>query len=285
MFGSQYYHQSIRKYITVFGTLFNDITVQRIATDGTVTQTIAVPIAYGPKEKWLSRLRNDPDLNKPTAIQLPRMSFEMQTFERDSKRNLTKLKKNAHILTTTDGDTVKSQFTPVGYDINMSLFIFIKNADDGAQIVEQILPYFRPEWTVPIRLIPEMSLTYDVPIVLTSTNLEDAYEGGYEERRALVWTLDFQIKGWLFGPVQKSGVIKRSFINQHLVTESGSTIASQIGTLEKERQNRVQPGQFANGSPTTNSTASIAISGINANDVFGFAKDIYDDPNFASDSP
>ena len=145
MFGHSYYHGVIRKYIIMFGNMFNDIDVVRYNNAGTASQTIRVPIAYGPKEKFLVRLRTDPNLNRDVAIQLPRLAFEITDMSYAPTRSLSKLQKNTAI--GSQGDSLRSQFTPVPYDINMSLYGMFANQEDAVQVVEQILPFFRPEWT------------------------------------------------------------------------------------------------------------------------------------------
>ena len=164
MFGHQFSHGVMRKYVIMFGNLFNDIEIQRFNASGQRIQTLKVPIAYGPKEKFLVRISQDPDLDRDIAIQLPRLGFEMSGMVYSPTRKLTSTQKNYHILP--DGDTVRRQYVPVPYDINFQLGIFVKNADDGVQILEQILPFFRPEWTSQVRVIPSMSLIMDIPTVL-----------------------------------------------------------------------------------------------------------------------
>ena len=165
MFGAQYYHGILRKYVIAFGSLFNDIVVQRYNSAGARIQTLGVPVAYGPKEKFLVRLRQDPNLEQDVAITLPRIGFEMQQLIYAPTRKLQTVQQHIHKQTTSDGDVMKTQFMPVPYDVNFLLSIFVKNADDGTQIIEQILPYFRPEWTVQMRLVPEMSLVMDLSLI------------------------------------------------------------------------------------------------------------------------
>ena len=141
----------------MFGTMFNDIDVQRFDKNGNRIQTIRVPIAYGPKEKFLVRLSQDPNFNKDVAITLPRMSFEIASMNYNPTRKLPSTQKNVYTVET-DKDKLKSQFVPVPFDIQMSLSVFVKNADDGVQILENILPFFTPEWTNTVHLIPEMGL-------------------------------------------------------------------------------------------------------------------------------
>ena len=216
MFGSQFYNQSIRKYVVMFGNMFNDIVVQRLNNSGTVIQSIAVPIAYGPKEKFLVRISQDPNLDREVALQLPRMGFEVVSYTYDSTRRLQQTIKNSSV--STSDSTVKNyQFTPVPYNIGVALSIFVQNADDGAQILEQILPFFGPEWTNTVNLIPSMNIKMDIPTILNDVAVEDTYEGDFVSRRALIYTLNFTAKTYLFGPVADTpeGIIKKVQLDYH----------------------------------------------------------------------
>jgi hypothetical protein len=265
MFGAQYYNQSIRKYIIAFGNLFNDIVVRRINNAGEVVQSLRVPIAYGPKQKFLVRISSREDRDMAVYISTPRIGFDMESIEYDATRKLQSTIKNA-TMSGTDNTVLKTQFVPVPYNINLRLSILVQNADDGAQIIEQILPYFTPDWTITMNLIPEMKIKMDVPVVLTGVSLEDTYEGDYDTRRALVWDLNFTMKGYLFGPTNHQGVITRTQVDFMSDTAVG-----------KGRDERVviTPGQHANGTATTNSAASIARSQISANSDYGFATDMF----------
>lgn len=262
MFGNSYYHGAIRKYIIMFGNMFNDIDVTRYNNSGTATQTIRVPIAYGPKQKFLVRLRTDPNLDRDVAIQLPRLAFEITDMSYAPTRTVSKLQKNTAI--GSHGDSLRSQFTPVPYDINMSLYGMFANQEDAVQVVEQILPYFRPEWTNSVKLVPSIGQYYDIPTVLTGLSIEDTYEADFQSRRAIIYTFNFTVKGYIFGPVSNKGVIKRTIVD--LASDSV------VGTPFNERVT-LTPGLLANGSPTANSSASIDTSSITANTTYGFAFD------------
>ena len=267
MFGDQYYNGVIRKYVIAFGSLFNDIVIQRRNTAGQRIQSIQVPIAYGPKEKFLVRLRADPNLSQQVALTLPRMGFEITALTYNGARKLSSSLRNVSI-NTADNNKVKSQYVPVPYDITFALSIMCKNADDGAQILEQIVPYFRPEFTLNIRLIPELNIVVDTPVVLQDISIEDTYEGNFEERRALVHTLNFSMKGYLYGPSSKTGLIKRSQVFFFQDT------AADVGPIERLT---VSPAQHANGAPMNipgNTESSVALSSIAANSDYGFASDI-----------
>jgi len=271
MFGQQYYHGTIRKYIISFGNLFNDIVVARLNTAGERIQSIAVPLAYGPKERFLVRLNQDPNFEQAVAITLPRMGFEITSMVYAPTRKLSSTLKNV-TLKSDDDDRMKTQYVPVPYDINLLLSIFVSNADDGAQILEQILPYFRPEFTTNIRLIPEMNVVVDTPVVLQDVSIEDTYEGDFDTRRALIYNLNFSMKAYIYGPVSNQGVIKRS------VTNFFGDIPADSAQIERLT---LTPSQFANGAPLTspsaNSSLSVATSAISANSDYGFTTDINTD--------
>jgi len=271
MFGSQYYHGTIRKYVIAFGNLFNDIYVQRLDSNGTRIQTLAVPLAYGPKEKWLVRLAQDPNLDQDVAITLPRMGFEIQSMAYAPQRKLSSTLKNVK-LKTSDLDRVDTQYVPVPYDIIMLLSVFVRNADDGAQIIEQIIPYFRPEFVTNVRLIPEMDVVVDTPVVLQDVAIEDTYEGDFDTRRALIYNLTFSMKAYFYGPVSHSGIIKRAITDIHLDTSADTPVGERI---------TVTPAQYANGaplySPSANASLSVNINTISANSDYGFAVNINSD--------
>jgi hypothetical protein len=275
MFGSQFYHQSIRKYVIMFGNMFNDIVVRRLDTNGVSLQSVAVPLAYGPKEKFLVRITQDPNLDQQVAIQLPRMGFEMTTLAYDGARRLAGTSRNVKVVD--DKNKLDFTYMPVPYDLNFNLYAYVRNADDGAQIMEQIVPYFGPEWTNQVKLIPEMSLIQDVPTILNTVSIEDTYEGGFDQRRALIYTFDFTVKGYFYGPVRRQGIIKRSQIDFGIVAANS---ANRITTEDIARTGRssrivVQPGLLANGSPTTNSAASIPYTQIEATDDYGFCSNTF----------
>lgn len=270
MFGHTYYHGAIRKYIIMFGNMFNDINVVRYGTDGSAQQVIRVPIAYGPREKFLARLDQDPNLSKEVAIQLPRISFEVTNMTYASNRSLNKMQKNTAIGAGTN--TLRSQYTPVPYDINIQLSAMFSNNEDAVQVVEQILPFFRPEWTNSVKLVPEIGDYYDVPTVLNSMTIEDTYEADYQIRRAIIYTFDFTVKGYIFGPVSNKGVIKRT-----IVDVKNNAFDDPIGTeAATQKQIILTPGLLANGQPTSNSAASVPLSAIDANSNYGYAFDSYD---------
>jgi len=213
MLGQQFYHETTRKIVVAFGTLFNNINLIRKDHDGKVTQSMKVPLAYGPRQKFLVRLREDPDLTKQVAITLPRIGFEINGLTYDPTRKLNRVQKFKKTKTG-DSNQLETQFMPVPYNLGFQLYILSKNSDDALQIVEQILPFFQPDYTLTINDMPEMSSKRDVPVVLNSISYEDDYEGDFATRRAIIYTLDFTAKFYLYGPVTSSGVIKTVTVDQ-----------------------------------------------------------------------
>ena len=198
MLGTYTYHEIIRKTVVGFGTLFNNIELRR--TKGSKTEVMKVPLAYGPKQKFLARLRQVGDLTTQDQAQitLPRVSFEIQGISYDPTRKLSPI--SAIRNTKADGNEAKS-FMPVPYNINFELAILAKNQDDSLQILEQILPYFQPSFNLTMNLIPDLGEKRDYPVTLTSVDYSDEYEGDYDTRRTLVYTLQFVAKTYLYGPV------------------------------------------------------------------------------------
>ena len=203
MLGQYFYNESLRKTIIAFGSLFNDIAITRKDSSGATVQTMKVPLAYGPKQKFIVRLTTDPGANQSIAMTLPRIGFEIQSFDYDPVRKLNRIIKQKKVSGTTDKKLkqMSTQYTPVPYNMNFELFVMTKNSDDGIQIVEQILPYFQPEYTVSIREVPDMDIVRDVPVVLNSIGYEDTYEGDFTTRRAIIYTFQFTAKSYVYGPV------------------------------------------------------------------------------------
>jgi len=260
MFGRTFYHSLLRKYVIVFGNLFNDIYVQRLDNSNNTLQTLKVPIAYGPKEKFLVRISQDPNLDQDVALSMPRLGFEIQAINYSSNRKLPSTHKHAKVLST-DKNRVTTQYRPVPYDITFILSCFVKNADDGAQIVEQIVPYFQPDWTTTLNLIPAMdNIKYDVPFVLNDITIEDTYEGDFATRRALIWNFTFTAKAYMFGPVSTTGIIKRPFINFY--DDLKINDPDKVATIEK------RPALTANGTPAYTVSNSVALEDIDFDDNY-----------------
>ena len=194
-----FYHEILRKTIISFGTLFNNITIQTKNTSGTIVSTTKVPLAYGPTQKFLARLEQQPDLNKSTAMTLPRMSFEFTGLTYDPTRKVTTTQQFT-IKDPTDGSVTKKAYMPVPYNMAFELSVMTKLNDDALQITEQILPYFQPAYNLTVNLT-EANEKRDIPIVLENITMQDDYEGDFTTRRVLLYTLRFTAKTYLFGPV------------------------------------------------------------------------------------
>lgn len=230
-----FYHSLMRKYILYFGTIFNNISVVRKNAQDSIEQIVSVPIVYGPKSHWMTRLRQDPDLYKSTAIELPRISFEIIGMNYDGERKLQTLNKTFKKQGTSS--VVNQQYTPVPYDLTFQLTIYSRNSDDALQIVEQILPYFNPDYCATLKLIDNIDYSVDVPIILASVVNEDSYEGSMEsDKRYIFYTLMFNMKAYFWGPTQKSGLIKKAFINFYTDTNarrSSIVYEQNTGVFEK----------------------------------------------------
>ena len=214
MLGQQFYHETIRKVIVAFGTTFNNIQLVRKDNNGDVKQSMKVPLAYGPRQKWLTRLNEDVDLSKTVAVTLPRIGFEIQNLSYDSARKLNRVQKFKKVKGA-KSDQLDTQFMPVPYNLSIQLYVMAKQSDDALQIVEQILPYFQPDYTLTVNDMVDMGIKRDIPIILNSIGYEDNYQGDFETRRALIYTLDFTAKFYLYGPVTSSKVIKTVQVDQY----------------------------------------------------------------------
>ena len=214
MLGQQFYHETIRKVIVAFGTMFNNISIVRKDNSGAIVQSMKVPLAYGPRQKFLTRLRDDPDLAKQVAVTLPRIGFEIQNLTYDPSRKLNRVQKFKKIKGS-DSKRLDSQYMPVPYNLGIELYVLSKSSDDALQIVEQILPYFQPDYSITIHDMPDMSIKRDVPVILESINYTDDYQGDFESRRAIIYTLGFTAKFYLYGPVTSQKIIKTAQVDQY----------------------------------------------------------------------
>jgi len=249
MFGKHFYHQSLRRLVIAFGTIFNNIVIHRKDSSGNVVQSLKVPLAYSPKEKFITRLDQQADLDsREVAITLPRMGFEIAGIAYDATRKLQKLGK-VRAVKSSSPSIMDYQYNPVPYNISFNLYSFTATAEGGLQIIEQILPYFQPDYTVTINTIPSMNIKRDVPVILNNVNYEDSYDGAYTQRRAVTYTLGFTAKTYLYGPVYSQRVIKETQADMYTDT---------TGTEKREERIIVVPD------PTT----------ANADDDFGFTTTI-----------
>ena len=230
MFGTYFYNESMRRMTIGFGQIFNNIQIKRKDSNGNITQSIRVPLAYAPKEKFLARLDAQPNLDeREFAITLPRMSFEITGISYDSSRKLTRVQKFKHVKAGKEGKVLNYNYVPVPYNISYNLYSFTASAEAGLQIIEQILPFFQPDFTVTVNAIPELNIKRDIPIVLNSVNYEDTYSGDFSQRRAVIYTLGFTAKTYLFGPASTQKVIK----------ETQSDVYTDTDTTNKAREERI----------------------------------------------
>lgn len=210
MLAAPYYHGIVRKVIVAFGQLFSDIKIQRLNNSGIVEQLIDVPVSYGNKEKWYQRLREEKDTDQRVLISLPRIGYEIVGLQYDTSRRLNKLTQYRSCGPTPCG-TYLSAYAPVPYNIAINVYIMTKTQDDMFQIVEQILPYFGPQYTLSVNAIPEMKIVQDIPITMTGIEIHDSYDGPMDNRREIVGTLTFTAKTEFLGPLnaESTGIITK----------------------------------------------------------------------------
>ena len=283
MFGGPFYFGLLRKYVILMGTLLNNISITRTDKEGNVVSLLRVPITYAAKDKMLARIMQDPALDRETAAApLPMISFEMGNLKYDNSRKLNTINK-VSVKDTSNPDIFKYQYGPVPYNVEFKVFIYAKNAEDGTKIVEQILPYFTPDWTTTVMLIPEVNETKDIPIVLTDIRCNDNYDGQYKERRAIIWELDFVLKGYLYGPVKKSGIIKFVRTQFYIPSVPDGKLSTAKGVTPMAEKLTVQPGLASNGQPInyyggpSTSTGTIPYVEIDSDDDYGFITMIYNE--------
>ena len=253
MFGRTFFHDTMRKYVILFGTLFNDVWINREDSQGNVKDSIKVPLSYGPREKFLARITGidqgyDP-LQQPFSVVLPRMGFEITGFTYSGDRKLPARNKFVVEDVTSNNDKRQYQYNPVPYDMTFSLSIFVKNAVDGTRIVEQILPYFKPEWVSTVQLVETPDVTLDIPLIINNVQLDEVYEGSFEDNRTIVWQLDFTMRGYFFGPVYKQEIIKLAntqVFDSTLFTDIDDSI-NQVNVATRITN---QPGLLAGDQPT-----------------------------------
>ena len=212
MLGITYYHQTIRKYVAVFGTLFNDINIQRRNSSGVITEQIKVPIAYEARDKLILRTRAV-QAEGSVAATLPRMGFVMNGITYDGTRKLNTLGQVYAANTAASTSTLMKQYNPVPYNFDFELVAMVDSSEDGAQIFEQIVPFFTPEFTVSVNLVPSMNVKPDISIILNGTTVEDSYEGDFTARREIIWSFTFQLKGYIYPDVKSGSVTKSVIVN------------------------------------------------------------------------
>ena len=276
MFGTYFYNETIKRSVSIFGTLFNNITLKKIKADGTVVGQQIVPISYGPKQKWLERITVDPKERDGniTGMTFPRMAFELSGIEYDASRQQNKLIRSQKSTLESDGVKRGFQYNPAPYTLSFKLSIMTKNMNDALQIVEQIIPYFQPEYTVTMKMIDSMTDYRDVPITLKTVAFEDNYESGFEERRFIEYSLDFDMKLYFFGPVYTGKIIKNVIERDYINDDKGftSTSINSSGLVKEVKHYEPAFDEIANAvsNSTTVTFASAINSKIGVNDeVFG----------------
>lgn len=281
MFGTPYYFSTIRKYVILVGTLFNNIRITRTDSSGNQTALLKVPITYAPKDKMLARVLQDPNIDRQTAtIPLPVISFEMGKMTYDGTRKLNTIGR----IAAKDADNPsksKYQYNPVPYNIEFKVYVYAKNAEDGTKIIEQVLPYFTPDWTTTVNLIPEMNVNMDIPIILNNISYSDNYDGQFVNRRAIIWTLDLVLKGYLYGPVRKSNIIKFVTTNFYTPSVPDGNLSIAVANTPLAEKVTVQPGLNANAEPinyfgeANDSLGTLAYTAIESDDNYGYITFVY----------
>ena len=215
---SHFYNRTIRKVVVAFGTMFNDIVLKRYTADGTASkESWKVPLSYGAKEKYLTRITSDPTLTKSVQTVVPRISFDLTGMSYDSSRKQLSTLQNFSANTNT---AIRTQYVPVPYNFEFSVSIFVRNQEDGTQILEQILPFFTPDFNVTVDFISQMDQHYDMPVILDSVTPSVDYEGDGTTTRLLVWDLNFTAKGYIWPPVKEGKYIRQANTNLYIETAS-----------------------------------------------------------------
>ena len=242
MLGSHFYNEIIRRNIIGFGTLFNNIELKKKdPSSGDVLEVEKVPLAYGPKNKFLARLEQNPDVGRKIAITLPRLYFEMTGISYDSQRKTSPIQKYRTIVQD-DGTEVKEQYVPVPYNIEFELGIIAKSQDDGLQIIEQILPYFQPSFSITLNMIPDMDEKKDVAITLNGINYDDAWDDNFLERRYITWTLTFTAKSYVYGPFDQASVIKKAIVYEGIGNTAVQTRNTKLTYTPKALEDKNSDG-------------------------------------------
>ena len=267
MYGTKFYNGTTRRYVATFGTLFNNIIIDRKDNSGNLIQSMKVPIHYAPMQKLLARLDGDPNLDAP-AMTLPRMSFEIMGINYAPERKLGGLQRVTR-TNTGDNNSLYYHYNPVPYDITFQLNIMVKYQEDGTKILEQIIPYFKPDVTPSVKILDDVDHYFDIPVVLTSVGMEDAYEADFQSRRAIVWTLDFTLTGYYFGPESSKKIIK--FVDVNLYDNIDTSNAAIVESIN------VQPGLTANGEPTSLLSETVPYTDISIDDDWAYIVEIVDE--------
>ena len=258
MLGTQFYNQAVRKTVISFGTLFNNIELKK-TVDGQVLETEKVPLAYGPKQKFLYRLQGNPTDGRKVAITLPRIYFEMTGIDYDASRKTPATQKYKTVIND-NGNEVRTQYVPVPYNISFEVGILCKSQDDGLQILEQILPFFQPSFSMSLKFIPDMDEVRDVAVVLNSVDFDDDWEDDFSTRRSITYTMQFTAKSYIYGPYTKADVIRKSRIIETIGDTAVNKRHVELSYTPKAKTDINQDGQVT--------AADDAL--VTADDDFGF---------------
>ena len=258
MLGTQFYNQAVRKTVVSFGTLFNNIELKK-TVDGQVIETEKVPLAYGPKQKFLYRLQGNPTDGRKVAITLPRIYIEMTGIDYDASRKTPATQKYKTVIND-NGNEVRTQYVPVPYNISFEVGILCKSQDDGLQILEQILPFFQPSFSMSLKFIPDMNEVRDVAVVLNSVDFDDDWEDDFSTRRSITYTMQFTAKSYIYGPYTKADVIRKSRIIETIGDTNVNKRHVELSYTPKAKTDINQDGQVT--------AADDAL--VTADDDFGF---------------
>ena len=258
MLGTQFYNQAVRKTVISFGTLFNNIELKKIV-DGQVMEVEKVPLAYGPKQKFLYRLQGNPTDGKKIAITMPRIYFEMTGIDYDASRKTPATQKYKTVIND-EGNEVRTQYVPVPYNISFEVGILCKSQDDGLQILEQILPFFQPSFSMSLKFIPDMDEVRDVAVVLNNVDFEDDWEDDFSTRRSITYSMQFTCKSYIYGPYTKADVIRKSRIIETIGDTNVNKRHVELSYTPKAKTDINQDGQVT--------AADDAL--VTADDDFGF---------------
>ena len=258
MLGTQFYNQAVRKTVISFGTLFNNIELKK-TVNGQVLETEKVPLAYGPKQKFLYRLQGNATDGRKVAITLPRIYFEMTGIDYDASRKTPATQKYKTVIND-NGNEVRTQYVPVPYNISFEVGILCKSQDDGLQILEQILPFFQPSFSMSLKFIPDMDEVRDVAVVLNSVDFDDDWEDDFSTRRSITYSMQFTAKSYIYGPYSKADVIRKSRIIETIGDTNVNKRHVELSYTPKAKTDINQDGQVT--------AADDAL--VTADDDFGF---------------
>jgi hypothetical protein len=241
----QFYHQHIKKAITAFGTIFTNININRVDSDNITQQVLRVPLSYSTKQKFLSRIALIPDADTrgEVAITLPRMGFEIQAFEHDLSRKVSPIQKNKAIINGSSSSNVSKAYVSTPWNMSLSLYVFAKNQEDGLQIIEQILPYFNPDFSITVNELPELGIKRDLKITLDNVDYDDDYEGDFAKRNSIIWTLNFTMRLNFYGYIADQGIIRQAVANAYAGVDNSDSKTKITASIQATGD--VDPPTFA----------------------------------------